>query len=202
LHRGVLHLAEHGADAGVVDQDVERAEALLGERDGELPVGLAGDVEAHEDALGALGADLRLDGVTVVLQHVTDHDPRALAREQLRLGRAHAARAAADESDLARESHPDLPCSRIRGSSASRTASPTKLRPTTVTKSAAPGPKTIQGACCRYRRPALIMLPHDASGGWMPSPRNDSEASARIAKATLSEACTTMGAVAFGSTWL
>ena len=35
------------------------------------------------------------------------------------------------------------------GSSASRTASPTKLNPTTVTKSAAPGPKTIQGACWR-----------------------------------------------------
>ena len=36
-----------------------------------------------------------------------------------------------------------------RGSSASRTASPTKLRPSTVTNSAAPGPKTIHGACCR-----------------------------------------------------
>ena len=35
----------------------------------------------------------------------------------------------------------------------------------------------------------------------MPSPRNDSDASARMAKATLSEAWTTMGAVAFGSTW-
>ena len=33
-------------------------------------------------------------------------------------------------------------------------------------------PKTIHGACCRYPRPALIMLPQDACGGWMPSPRN------------------------------
>ena len=44
------------------------------------------------------------------------------------------------------------------------------------------------------------MLPHDAAGGWMPRPRNDSEASARMAKATLSEACTTIGAVALGNT--
>src|SRR5204862_1192884 len=88
-----------------------------------------------------------------------------------------------------------------RGSRPSRIASPTKFRPTTVTNSAAPGPKTIHGADCRYPRPALIMLPHDAAGGWMPRPRNDSDASARIANATLSDACTTIGAVAFGSTW-
>src|SRR2546430_12274959 len=36
-----------------------------------------------------------------------------------------------------------------RGASASRMASPTKFSPTTVTNRAAPGPKTIQGACCR-----------------------------------------------------
>ena len=46
------------------------------------------------------------------------------------------------------------------------------------------------------------MLPHEAPGGCTPSPRKDSDASARIAKATLSEACTTIGAVALGSTWL
>ena len=45
------------------------------------------------------------------------------------------------------------------------------------------------------------MLPHEASGGCTPSPRNDSEASARIANATLSEACTTIGVAAFGRTW-
>ncbi len=45
------------------------------------------------------------------------------------------------------------------------------------------------------------MLPHEASGGWTPSPRKDSDASARIAKATLREAWTTIGVAAFGSTW-
>src|SRR5205814_9765432 len=45
------------------------------------------------------------------------------------------------------------------------------------------------------------MLPHEAAGGWMPRPRNDSDASARIAKATLSEAWTTIAAAALGSTW-
>src|SRR5262249_30128822 len=88
-----------------------------------------------------------------------------------------------------------------RGSSASRTASPRKFRPSTVTNSAAPGPKTIHGACWRYPRPALIMLPHEASGGWTPRPRNDSEASARMANATLRDAWTTIGVAAFGRTW-
>ena len=45
------------------------------------------------------------------------------------------------------------------------------------------------------------MLPHDASGGWTPSPRKDSEASARIANATLRDAWTTIGVAAFGTTW-
>jgi hypothetical protein len=39
--------------------------------------------------------------------------------------------------------------SRVLGSRASRTASPTKFNPTTVTNRAAPGPNTIHGACCR-----------------------------------------------------
>src|SRR5207247_1477323 len=41
------------------------------------------------------------------------------------------------------------PQARSRGSRASRTASPTKFNPTTVMNKAAPGPKTIQGACWR-----------------------------------------------------
>ena len=44
------------------------------------------------------------------------------------------------------------------------------------------------------------MLPHEACGGWMPRPRNESEASARMANATLSEAWTMMGLIAFGTT--
>src|SRR2546430_1274973 len=90
-----------------------------------MPV-LARDVEAHEDALAALGADLRLDGLALLLQHVADDDARALAREQPGLRGTHAARAAADERNLACEPHTDLRCSRMRGSRASRTASPTK----------------------------------------------------------------------------
>src|SRR5947199_329518 len=45
------------------------------------------------------------------------------------------------------------------------------------------------------------MLPQEAPGGWMPRPRNDNDASARMAKATLSEAWTTIGGAAFGRTW-
>src|SRR5262249_3419078 len=42
---------------------------------------------------------------------------------------------------------PHLAQSRVLGSRASRTASPTKFNPTTVTNRAAPGPNTIHGAC-------------------------------------------------------
>ena len=45
------------------------------------------------------------------------------------------------------------------------------------------------------------MIPHEGSGGWVPSPMNDSAASARMAKAREIEACTMIGVATLGSTW-
>jgi hypothetical protein len=44
------------------------------------------------------------------------------------------------------------------------------------------------------------MLPQLGAGGWMPSPRNDSPLSSRIALPTPSVVATTAGPIAFGST--
>jgi len=44
------------------------------------------------------------------------------------------------------------------------------------------------------------MLPHDGSGGWTPSPRNDSAASIMIAVDRLNVACTMIGASTLGRT--
>src|SRR5262249_25707611 len=110
---------------------------------------LAGDVEGREETVAARRPDLGLERLALGLEHVADDDARALASEQPRLRGAHAARPATDECDLAGQSHVVLPCSRLRWCSAWRTASPTKFNPTTVMNRAAPGPKTIQGACCR-----------------------------------------------------
>src|SRR5262249_60445809 len=87
---------------------VRRAERALGERHRGLPVGLARDVEPDEDGFAALGGDFRLHRAAFIVEHVTDDDLRALAREHLRLRRTHAARAATDERHFSREPHDRL----------------------------------------------------------------------------------------------
>ena len=49
----------HAHDAGVVDEHVETAEALLRRAHGRLPVGQRGDVEAQEQRVVAVGPQLR-----------------------------------------------------------------------------------------------------------------------------------------------
>src|SRR5690348_2535277 len=76
------------------------------------------------------------------------------------------------------------------GSSASRRPSPTRLSDSTTRKIASPGQIAIHGALVRKRCAAFSMLPHDGEGGCWPNPRNDNAASAMIAAATDSVACT------------
>src|SRR5262245_2898274 len=104
LHRRVLDPAP-AADPRVVDQDVESPEAARGETDGSLPVSLAGDVEPDEGSLTAFGLDVGLDRLAFGHQDVADDHARAVAREQARLGGAHAARTPADQRYLAGKSH-------------------------------------------------------------------------------------------------
>jgi hypothetical protein len=104
LGRRILDAAG-GPYAGVVDEHVEPAEALNGQRDRVLPVGLPADVEPSEDRLAALGDDLGLDRVALHVEHVAEDNARALTGEQTRLGGAHAARRSADQRDLPGQPH-------------------------------------------------------------------------------------------------
>src|SRR5437016_7958609 len=88
-----------------------------------------------------------------------------------------------------------------RGSRASRSPSPSKFSASTVMKIARPGHTAIHGAVPRYACAILSMDPHDGVGGCVPSPRNDSVASAVIAPAMSSEACTTIGETLLGRMW-
>src|SRR5215470_13805536 len=87
------------------------------------------------------------------------------------------------------------------GSSASRRPSPTRFSDSTTTKIASPGQIAIHGALVRKRCAALSMLPQDGAGGCWPSPRNDSAASAMIAAAIDSVACTRSAGRMLGRMW-
>src|SRR5215218_6253838 len=59
-----------------------------------------------------------------------------------------------------------------RGSSASRSASPSRLKPSTAAPIASPGNTDVHGACRSwYRsRPSAIIAPQLGVGGWTPKP--------------------------------
>lgn len=90
---------------------------------------------------------------------------------------------------------------RCRGSSASRRASPSTLNESTTAKMASPGNTAIHHASWMNPRPSASIRPHEGSGGWVPSPMNESAASARMAKARLTDVWTITGAATLGSTW-
>src|SRR5688500_15933696 len=87
----------------------------------------------------------------------------------------------------------------IRGSSASRSPSPTNVNASITTEMQMPGMSTAHGLDEKSGKPSLIIWPHDGVGGMMPTPRNDRVASPRIALGTANAAVTMSGASAFGS---
>src|ERR1700736_361867 len=87
---------------------------------------------------------------------------------------------------------------RSLGSSASRRPSPTRLNDSTTRKIANPGQIAIHGALVRNRCAALSMLPQDGAGGCWPKPKNDNAASAMIAAAIDSVACTNSAGMMLG----
>jgi hypothetical protein len=100
-HRGRLVLVEEASqrhDAGVVDEHVERPEALLGGIDEGLERVALGHVELEP---GGVGADLGCSLLGELGVEVPDGDLHALAREGLRRRLADAARGAGDGGDLA-----------------------------------------------------------------------------------------------------
>src|SRR5262249_50298313 len=96
------------ADARVIDQDVQGAEAGRGETDCGLPVGFTGDIEPNERGLTALGLDVGLDRLALGHEDVADDAAGASARERRRPGAPHAAPPAADQRALPAESHSRL----------------------------------------------------------------------------------------------
>jgi hypothetical protein len=72
-------------DARVVDQDVELAVAIDGELHGVAPVRLVRHVEVHVHGVAGVATNLGLDLLALVVAHVTEHDPGALAHECARL---------------------------------------------------------------------------------------------------------------------
>jgi hypothetical protein len=68
-----------------------------------------------------------------------------------------------------------------------------------VIEMARAGQNTYHAFCCMYPRPMPIMLPHDGSGGGVPSPKKLKPDSSKIAKPRLSDIWTKMGARIFGS---
>ena len=88
-----------------------------------------------------------------------------------------------------------------RGSAASRTPSPTRLKHVTVVKRAMPGKITIHQSSWMRSLPSLSNPPHEAWSGGTPKPRNERVDSARMAPAIPKEAETRTGPRALGRMW-
>ncbi len=100
----VFDRASGASDAGVVDENVQRAEAGHGLCDCALPVGFAGYIEVNEEAVAAALVDFGFHAASFFVEDVSDCDLRALASEQAGFLCAHASRAATYECYFAVES--------------------------------------------------------------------------------------------------
>ena len=87
-----------GLDAGVVHHHVEPAEAIDASLHRSFPVGLGGDVQAHE--VGLVGAKLRRQGLARSVKDVGNDDTGAAGDQGGRHGRGEAAGTAGDENDF------------------------------------------------------------------------------------------------------
>src|SRR5205814_3492661 len=88
---------------------------------------------------------------------------------------------------------------RRRGSSVSRSASPSRLVPNTARLMARPGQITSHGAFSAYSAAAIeSMRPHEGYGSGMPRPRNESAASTRIEPPSCAVASTMKGPIVLG----
>src|SRR5438093_1047514 len=86
------------------------------------------------------------------------------------------------------------------GSSASRSPSPSKLKPSTVTMMARPGKIARCGDWRRNGTASAIITPHSGAGGCAPKPRNPNAAAVRIMPPTPSVAPTTTNEIKLGNT--
>ena len=73
----------------------------------------------------------------------------------------------------------------MRGSSASRRPSPSKLTASTVSDRNIAGKKTMEGLTCQSVRPSAMMFPHEGMMGGVPAPMKDRIDSVIIAEAQI-----------------
>src|SRR5690606_6557755 len=89
---------------------------------------------------------------------------------------------------------------RLLGSSASRMASPKRVKPRAVTAMAMPGSSASWGAMAKRSWAATSIRPHSATAGsGCPRPRNESAATSMMAVARFRVAWTIVGAIEFGA---
>src|SRR6266496_651900 len=86
----------------------------------------------------------------------------------------------------------------MRGSSTSRRLSPIRLTATIVAIRRMPGNVPAHQAVARNWRPSASMPPQLGAGGCMPSPRNESDASARMTRTRVSVNSTSTEPAMFG----
>src|SRR6185503_9881 len=131
-------------------------------------------------------------------QECLDDDRRALQMRRARKVERDRVVAHVQADHVARPQH-RYPV-RKRGSSASRSESPNRLKPNTAMLIATPGAMASHGACSRNCMPAPRSInPHDGVGSNTPSPRNDSDASRRIACPRNAVSMMRYGAKTFGA---
>src|SRR5262249_29632272 len=87
-----------------------------------------------------------------------------------------------------------------RGSRASRSPSPRRVKASTLMAIMMPGNSTRKKGVNTLFRSAASIDPHSAVGGCTPKPRKDSAATSSTAVAMPSVACTTSGVSEFGNT--
>src|SRR6185437_15508740 len=80
----------------------------------------------------------------------------------------------------------------------SRRPSPSRLNPRATKRMAQPGSTDSHQSSGRKEAPEATMVPRSGVGGWMPSPRKDSEAPMRMTKPASSEVLTAMAETQLG----
>src|SRR5579864_1019505 len=90
-------------NAGIADENIELAVALMQRRPEARDAVEIGEVERHESGAAAVFADLVVEFLKATLRSRHRHDVGARLRERARGGIAHAARSAGDKSDAGGE---------------------------------------------------------------------------------------------------
>ena len=158
-----LELGEVGEvdDARVVDEHVDAAELGLGLGDELAPRRLVDDVEVPV-ARGV--ADLLGDLLALDVEHVGEHDARALGREGPRLGLALPARGAADHDDLALEA---IRHARSRSPKRSTVETPSRIcarKPSSFASARLAGRRDLVDAVARQHDHAVGVGHDDVAG--------------------------------------